>query len=400
MNKLTARFCLVAANCLLFASFSLAQNPQFQDFFDQACANSASGSQFDARCNDPADGSNLSGDSESSLTPSHMLSSGDTSLLGERDKGGESFDAPLAEIGPLSISASLGIGELDAERDKGDSERGYRADTESFALTFDYRHSETLVSGAILSAVRSELEFETLPPGGAPFTPQRRAGRYESDAIGLTLFVSHTAANAVFIDASLGYSDVEHDFERNSVYQASSRTSQLDVTTSAETDGETTQLNLRLGRHYTVGRATFTPQIAYLRARTDIDGYTERDENNSGLAMRYNSYRQDSALLQVGSSAQLPFNTDFGVVSLQFDLQYHREFERDDEEVEAIFVGDQSGTVFVVAGDEPDQSYFRTGLSAVAQFARGWSAYLSYQQWLANNEYDQYQSHLGIRKEL
>ena len=65
MNKLTARFCLVAANCLLFASFSLAQNPQFQDFFDQACANSASGSQFDARCNDPADGSNLSGGSES-----------------------------------------------------------------------------------------------------------------------------------------------------------------------------------------------------------------------------------------------------------------------------------------------------------------------------------------------
>jgi uncharacterized protein with beta-barrel porin domain len=116
--------------------------------------------------------------------------------------------------------------------------------------------------------------------------------------------------------------------------------------------------------------------------------------------MRYKSFTQTSSLLSVGGDTQLPFITDWGVLSLQASLHYFREFDREDENIEAGFVSDTSGSVFEIKGEDPDQSYFQASLSTVLQFSHGWSAYFRYAQWFGNSEYDQYQSVIGIRKEI
>ncbi len=384
---------------LLTASQSFAANPQFQSFFDQACAN-ASG-QMSARCTGPT-GSNLSGDSESSLTPSQMLSAGDTTLLAGDDGLQTKMKSKLTEVGPLSIALRLNKSELDADdRDSNNAERGYSSDTESLALVFDYRHSETLVSGIILSMDRSDLEFKSLQPSGSPFNTRARAGRYESDGLGLSGFVSFTNPDGLFVDGSLSYTAVDNDFARTSVYQPSNRAlGQQNVDTSAEPDGTVQALSLRVGRQFQSGRLTITPSLGLTHSNSETERYSEQDDSNSGLAMRYQSFDQDSTRAQLGTALQLPFNTDFGVISTQLQLEYNREFGRDEEDLKASFVNDQSNTVFVIEGDDPDQSYFRAGFSVVAMFAQGWSAYIDYSQWLGNNEFDQYLSSLGIRKEL
>ncbi|WP_372783100.1 autotransporter outer membrane beta-barrel domain-containing protein [Litorivivens sp.] len=378
------------------ASSAQAANPQFQSFFDQACSN-ATGNMA-TRCSGPT-GSNLSGDSESSLTPSQMLSAGDASLLTAESKALDSGE--LLKIGPLSVAFNISTGELDADdRDGSNAERGYTADISSFAMTFDYRHSEQLVSGAILSFERSELEFDALEPSGSPFTPQPRAGRYETDGIAITGFAQYTTSTGVFADASIGYTDLSHDFERNSVYQPSSRVSQLDVSTEADADGQRLSLHVRAGKSIQLGAWSVSPQTSVMHVNTTTDSYREKDTNNSGLAMRYKRYKQDSLLGIVGTSLQRAFSTDFGVISTQLRADYQREFERDDEEVDAIFVNDSGGTVFTLAGDDPDKSYVRAGLSVVALLAQGWSLYLDYEQLFGNSEYDQYRGTLGFRKEL
>ncbi len=399
MRIMLAKSVVFAAGiaCAIATSNVFAANAAFQSFFDQACAN-ASG-EMSTRCNHPVTGSNISGDSESSLTPSHMLSAGDPMLL-------QSDETPFAgttltKLGPLSVAFSLTTGELDADdRDNTSAERGFTSDTSGFAATFDYRHSEHLVSGAILSFERSELTFDTLQPGGAPFTPQARAGRYDTDGIGLTAFINYAAADGLFADAALSYTDLAHDFERNSVYQPSNRTSQLNVNTQADADGNHTNLHLRLGKSIQQGAWSLSPQISLIQSRTITDSYREKDTNNSGLAMRYKRFTQDSLLTVIGAGLQRPFNTGFGVLSAQLRVDYHREMQRDDEEIDAIFINDSSGTVFSIEGDDPDKSYFRSSLSLVALLAQGWTVYLDYQHLLSNSEYDQYQTALGFRKEL
>ena len=383
--------------CALGTSNAFAANAPFQSFFDQACAN-ASG-EMTTRCNHSVTGSNISGDSESSLTPSHMLSAGDTTLL--KGKADNLTNGTLTKLGPLSVAFRLTAGELDADdRDDTNAERGYSSDIKGFATTFDYRHSERLISGAILSFERSELTFDTLQPGGAPFTPQARAGRYETDGIGLTAFVNYTATDGLFADAALSYTDLSHDFERNSVYQPSNRSSQLNVSTQADADGHHTNLHLRLGKSFQQGAWSLSPQISLIQSRTTTDSYREKDTINSGLAMRYKRFTQDSLLAVVGAGLQRPFNTRFGVLSAQLRIDYHREMQRDDEEIDAIFINDASGTVFSIEGDDPDKSYFRSGLSLVALLTRGWSVYLDYQHLSANSEYDHNQTALGFRKEF
>ncbi|MBB3047845.1 outer membrane autotransporter protein [Litorivivens lipolytica] len=388
---------LLGATLLTSTNAALAANPAFENFYQQACTSAPSGSQFEARCNTEA--ANLSGDSESSLTPSHMLSAGDAALLSEEAEK-NALSSQLAKIGPLSISAQAGFGEIESDnRDGTNGERGYTTDTEQLAITFDYRHSETLVSGLIFSVQRSELEFDALAPQGA-FPALTRAGRYESDALGLTGFVSFSAKNGVFVDGALGYSDIDHDFERNSVFQPGSRTSHIRVNTSADVGGDLQTLHLRTGRYYNHGRATFSPQVSWQYSRTETDSYREDDDNNSGLAMRYESFTQTSSLFSAGGDFHFPVSTDWGLLSLQASLHYFREFDREDESIKAGFVSDTSGSTFEIEGEEPDQSYFQGGVGAILQFSHGWSAYLTYNQLFGHSEYDQYQSALGVRKEL
>ncbi len=391
------RLSLASIALTLLGQTALAANPDFEAFYQQACNNAPTGSNFESRCT--TESANLSGDSESSLTPGHMLSAGDAALLSDQSDQTLS-SSQLTKIGPLSISVQIGAGEIKSEnRDGTNGERAYTTDTEQLAITFDYRHDDALVSGVILSLKRSDLAFEALQPQGA-FPEQSRAGRYESDALNLTGFVSYADAGGWFIDSAIGYGDINHDFERNGVFQPGSRTSHIRVNTSAEVGGDFQMLQLRAGRHYTSGRATFTPQVSYQYSRTKTDSYSEDDDNNSGLAMRYKAYTQTSSLLSVGGDTQLPFTTDWGVLSLQASLIYFREFDREDERIKAGFVSDTSDSVFEIKGEDPDQSYFQASLSTVLQFSHGWSAYFRYAQWIGNSEYDQYQSVIGVRKEI
>ena len=172
------------------------------------------------------------------------------------------------------------------------------------------------------------------------------------------------------------------------------------MSTQADADGNNTNLQLRLGKSFQQGSWSLSPQISLIQSRTTTDSYREKDTNNSGLAMRYKRFTQDSLLAIVGAGLQRPFNTSFGVFSAQFRVDYHREMQREDEEIDAIFINDTSGTVFSIEGDDPDKSYFRSGLSLVALLTRGWSVYLDYQHLSGNSEYDQYQTVLGARKEL
>ena len=396
----------VATLCALLAtSFSLtipgyAADAEYQSFFSQACTNP--GGRLAQRCAETNGGTgNISTDSESSLVPSHMLSASDTSLATEAYAGARPTTGTLIKSGPLSATLSLSQGEIESERaDAIDAERSYLADSRGASINIDYRHSETKVSGLILFFEKSDMEFEP-EAAGRNFTPAARAADYESNTAGISGFFSHSGSHGAFIDIAASYARSDFRFERHSVFQESNRViAQTNVDTSANADGDARLLLIRGGKAVNIGRLTLAPHAAFQFTKSVIDSYSERDNSNSGLAMRYAKSSQISRLGLAALSLQLPLNTDFGVLTPQWDLQYHREFGRDDNQLEAVLINDLNGNVFTTKGDAPDRSYFRHRLSLVAILRDGWMPYIDYTYLSGNSEYSENRVNLGVRMAL
>lgn len=112
----------------------------------------------------------LSGDSEDSLNPSQPRSSNDRSLARARDKSKEVqarterlreqeqvpqqtgvIKAGKLDIGPASMFVNLRGSDFDRDREATDTERGFDGDSLGIEVGVDYRLSDRVVVGGMVS---------------------------------------------------------------------------------------------------------------------------------------------------------------------------------------------------------------------------------------------------------
>ncbi|MEZ5559555.1 MAG: autotransporter outer membrane beta-barrel domain-containing protein [Pseudomonadales bacterium] len=388
---------------------ALAANPALQDLFFAACANPTGA--LAARCAETTDAlGDLSGDSETSLNPSQTLSANQTSLrsaLGNaedargRYEGMPAGEGVRIEMGRFSLLASYG--HTWEERDRvqdADNERGFEADTDSGAVGFDYRLSETSVLGLMLSYESMSLDFDGNNPG-VNFTPASSAGSIDSDNLGVTAFASIGFDGGGYLDLSAGYRSGDTQYKRFSVFQESTRT--LPQTNSVtEGKADTTELwaSANLGWQIPLEAWNIGVYGGFTCSSSEVDAYREQDRSGTGLAMAFAGADQDSFIGTLGVRAQRALSTRSGVLLPYVRIDYSHEFKDDPLSLRTRYLLDADGNTLRLASDKPDTDFFIAALGLSAVLPNGWMPFIDLSYWGAYEDLDRVRLQAGLRKEL
>jgi outer membrane autotransporter protein len=412
MRSANTKRCAVIFGLSFAAGPAAAADAEFQDFFFQVCG--APSGELAARCAETPGGlGNLSGDSESSLNPSQGLGNGQTATSlaqtrsnaarerGERLRDGEEpVDDGAARYvsGPFALLVNVHATWF--ERDAGDQERGFDGNSTAVELGLDYRSSERTVLGALAGFETMDYDFDAENPG-VNFVPAPTAGRVESDTWYLTVFGSVGLGVGGFVELAAGYEQTDGTYRRDSVFQESTRTRpQVDVRAEGDADGDVLWASLNAGYDFHHGPASFGPYAGVTFARSELDGYTERDLSGSGLNMSFADAERDSVLGHLGLRASYAFSGSAGVFIPQLRVEFQHEFEDERPSVTGRFVLDSAGTSYSLAGDEVDQDFVNAGLSLSAILPNGWVCFADYAVLLASDAFDRQRATLGLRVEF
>lgn len=383
------------------AGAAAAQNPAFQTFFFAACVNPTGA--LAQRCAETQNAlGDLSGDSESSLNPSQSLGHGRVQIDGVRARSdGQPGETATLDAGPFALRFTVHRSRFD--RGRGSSpvqERGLDGDGRGFDLGVDYIRSESMVLGAVLGIERRDYAFAAEAPG-VNFTPQAQSGSADIDQTMLSAFASFALGADAYVDVSGGWGRSEGDYRRTSVFQESTRTvTQRNTDLRGSADGSLRWLSIDAGRDFVreslslgiYGGATWT--------RSAIDSYSEQDVSGTGLAMRFEGLERGSLLGVLGTRLAYTFSTATGVIVPQLEVQWQNEFDDDAETIDASFLLDSQGNRFRLQGDRPDRSFGQVGLSLLAVFGGGWSAFVDYSRLVARDDFDRDLFSLGLRREF
>jgi outer membrane autotransporter protein len=148
------------------------------------------------------------------------------------------------------------------------------------------------------------------------------------------------------------------------------------------------------------GAFTFGMYLGATYARADLDGYTERDVNNTGLAMTFSGTDRESMQGHAGLRMAYTFSTGNGVVVPQLRVEYQHEFEDRGDAVTTNFVLDPDASGFELGGALRDDSAIEAGLGITAMFANGWQTFLNVDVLTGSEDLDRSRVTLGVRVEL
>lgn len=386
-------------------SVTIASNQALQDIFFAACGN-ASGA-LAARCNETDDGlGNLSGDSETSLNPSQVLSGHQQSTREKlsrsaADETSQDSPATTIEMGKWGITLNAGRSweTFDREQDI-DNERGYDADGKWALLGADYRWSDTTHLGVLLRWEENDLDYNATNPG-RNFTPPSSSGEVNSDALGIGVYLVSWINDSWYIDTKVGFSQGDRTYRRNAVFQESNRAvPQTDSVTEGETDLSELWASALVGTDWHSGAWSWgiSAELSYIR--TEIDAFNERDLSGSGLAMSFSDADQSSVIGRLNASAQRAIATDFGVAVPYGRLGWVHDFRGDGVEINARYLLDQGNNVLDLRADDPDDGYGVANIGLSLVFTHGWMAYIEGEYWAGYDDLDRHSIALGFRKEL
>lgn len=403
------------AGILLAAAEARSANADFQAFFFQAC--STPSGALATRCGETPGGlGNLSGDSESSLNPSQNLSQTATAAglaqarskeareRGERFRDGDDARAEATDLqlvtGPFSLLLNVHLTNFERDVAPGDGGRGFEGDSRAVEVGLDYRVSERAVIGALAGVERTQYDFDAENPG-VNFTPARYAGSVDSDASFLTLFGSWGLGASGFVEGSAGYERHDGTYRRNSVFQESTRTRpQVDVRVAGDAVRTVWWASVNGGFDLNRDALSYGPYAGLTATRSKVDAYTERDQNGSGLNMRFDDADRDSLLSHVGVRASYAFSGAAGVFVPQARVEYQHEFDDDAPSVASRFALDTTGTEYVLAGGGQDEDFVVAGLSLSAILPNGWICFADYSVLLEHEELERSRATLGLRIEF
>ena len=391
-----------------------AANPEFQDFFFSVCQNPTG--TLAQRCGETTDGlGNLSGDSESSLNPSQVLSNADAGLATARSLSKQALErterlsgtdtagmGEKVDIGPFSLLLNVRMSREEQKKTvDADSERGYENDFWGIEAGTDYRINDRFVVGGLITYEESELTFDAENPGVNFIPSPLGAGEINRDGLSFTVFGSFDLGERAYFSASAGYISSDFKSTRNVVFQESNRTvPQTDVAVRASYDGSEYWASAGIGYTGNLGSWSYGPYAGAIYSRAETDAFLEEDLSDSGLAMAVDKYKRDSLLGQLGLRLSGSIPSGMGVFIPQFRVEYEHEFARDPKTARTAFQQDAGGNVYRLAGDSPDRDSINLGLGIMAIFPNGWLPFFDYQVLLGNDDRDRYRLTLGLRKEL
>ena len=407
------------------ANAQTAGNAGLQDYFRNTVCNNPTG-LFAARCmetfdpgvpdGDPNQFANISSDSESSLNPSQVSAAASNALARaealaaetqERleavrdEENGEpgSGSGTIAGFGPWSVFANVQGEWFEQDRLAYANERGFDGDRIRGTIGADYRVNAGTRIGLMVTYEDYSLDFDKELPG-VNFTPADSAGGADSETISLAAYATFSLADSAWFDASAGIGWSDNDFQRNAVFQPSTRTLQRDINAFGSADGDQYFVAFGLGYDYAAGPLSVGPYIRGRYVRSSVDAYVEEDANATGLQLAVSKQKAKSLTGLLGVNASYAISTSWGVILPQARFEYEHEFEDDARTTLTGFALDPNNTTFAVVGDSPDRDYFNAGLGLLFVLPNGIMPFIDYEVLVGYRNFDRHRLTAGLRVEL
>ncbi|HET6434786.1 MAG TPA: putative Ig domain-containing protein, partial [Xanthomonadaceae bacterium] len=237
---------------------------------------------------------------------------------------------------------------------RGGSGTGFESDGLSVGVDFDLSPSFTL--GAGLGYGRDDNRV-----GDA-------GSRLEGSARAFVAYASYHPWQHLFVDATLGYQQLDYDATRRLAGDAG--------TVRGRRDGDQWFASLAVGTDLQDGPLQFTPYARLDVARGSLDAYTE--SGHPFLALRYGAMDIDSTVGNLGLRLDYRRRAGWGWFTPQLRLEYQREFA--DAEASLIRYADlANGPVYTLTPSVFDRNRVVFGLGATLDSDGGWSTRIEYQ---------------------
>jgi outer membrane lipase/esterase len=327
------------------------------------------------------------------MTGFHGLS-GLTRLVG--GSGGEDSSAVIPSRWGFFINGSLRRGSQDASI----YENGFDFRNNGFTAGADYRLRDNLVLG--LAYGHSN--------GNTTFTDG--TGRLDSRGNSVSLYGTYYA-DALYVDAIGTFGHISYDAARTTSFSIDPDSTSIPTNCvagqcSVDMAGSTSARQLALGTNVGYGfhyrGLTFGPDAAIDYTRIDVNGFTEEDPSQSGMALAFANQTGESLLLKAGGHLSYVLNTRFAVFLPEARAHFVHELKDDQRAVTVHFVDDPSaGTStdpisnFVIFTDRPARSYFDWAAGFSAQFPYGISAFIDYNSVAAESNIRTHELAFGVR---
>jgi uncharacterized protein YhjY with autotransporter beta-barrel domain len=315
--------------------------------------------------------------------PVSALASLSQTLFGEGGSSGEDEGGLLDDRLGIFINGSLRFGDKDATS----RETGFEFDTTGVTIGADYRFTDALVAGLAIGYGTGSADFDN------------NGGWQDSDSLSGSVYGSWYG-NRGYFDGIVTLGSVSYDTQRNiDLFDGAITDRAL-----GSTDGTQWAVGVATGYDFGSGGLRFGPNVALNYIKADIDGFREKTEGTSGLAMAFNDQSADSLALKAGGHLNYSLSRTWGILSPHARFDIVRELANDSQRITVRYANDpivtspgQPGGSFVIFTDDPDEYYFLWAVGFSAQFVNGLSGFIDYESTESLDTFTSAEVSFGLR---
>jgi len=253
-----------------------------------------------------------------------------------------------------------------------DSTSGYDSDTYTLVGGVDKYFDDKTQGGVALHYANSDADYD-LGSGGT-----------DSDSYGLNLYGSHELVPNLYLEASLGYSRMDIDADRDT---GAGRV-------SGSTDADITFASLGMLRDIPVTPKFAVQPFVYLNYQNvDMDGFTE---SGGAAALRVEDSRLESINWEMGLGAAYQVGDNTTATAA---VAWEHEFKDDSTAVTSAFAASPND-VFTVDVPRPDDNYGRVSVGLMQEIGGNRSLSLNADTIFGHSDYDEYGVMLQFRQQF
>lgn len=281
-------------------------------------------------------------------------------------------------------------------RDASSNEDSFDSDGNAVTVGFDLRTSAATHVGAAVVYGTSNLDFGD------------NSGSLDATDVGFELYAGWQGASGLYLDSLLSFNSRDHEQVRRINYGLGANT--VNQAFDAQFDAEERLLALTAGYQFSSGAASFDPYARIEFVDAQSDGYAERSRAptsaGGGWALLVDEMEETFTRGVIGLRAAYAISASNGVYVPFFDLSWIGVSGVDANAARVRYAGDLSANVnaapvdFFMVADDEDDSYGSAALGLSAQWANGWSGFLSYRANFSEDLYDRDEVNLGLRMEF
>jgi outer membrane autotransporter protein len=282
-----------------------------------------------------------------------------------------------------------------------DEETGFHIKSNGVTAGVDYRFTDHMVFGVAGGHSDGNTEFTD------------GSGRIDSRGNTGSLYGTYYDG-PFYVDAIGTFGHIDYNEYRTTTFDVGSGTAGTasncsgGVVCTIDTNGATGAREIAVGGSagYSFHSGGFLagPDIAVDWTRVDVNGFSENDPDNTGMALAYGSQIGESLLLKAGGHLSYAWSTPFAIILPQVRAHYIHEFKNDQRALEVHYIDDPTvnsptGPIsnFVVFNDQPERNYADWAASITAQFPFGLSAFVDYSSLAGYSQLQTHEFTFGMR---